>query len=81
MKDKLTLSISKKIKERAKVAASKRGKSISQLVEEYLNEISLDENDSSIPEDSITHQLSGSVNAPKTNYKTDLIERLEEKYG
>lgn len=81
MKDKLTLSISKKVKERAKLAASKKGKSISQLVEEYLNEISLEENDSSIPEDSITHQLTGSVKAPKTNYKTDLTERLEEKYG
>jgi hypothetical protein len=39
MTTKLTLSIEKKTIERAKILSSKRGKSISKIVEEYLNTI------------------------------------------
>ncbi len=39
MTTKLTLSIEKKTTERAKIFSSKTGKSISKMVEEYLNEL------------------------------------------
>lgn len=45
MKEKLTLSIDKKTKEKAKRFAQKKGTSISQMVERYLESLSGEETD------------------------------------
>lgn len=82
MKEKLTLSIDKKVKEKAKKVAFKRGESVSQMVEDYLSTISNIDINSSIPEDSIVSELAGSVSAPKSvDYKAELADSLEKKYN
>lgn len=82
MKNKLTLSIDPKVKEKAKKVASKRGESVSKMVEDYLNslpDINLNE---TIPDDSIVSELAGSVSAPKpVDYKAELSTILEKKYN
>lgn len=45
MKKKLTLTIDKDIKEQAKIAAKRRGVSISELVEHYLKTVSMETDD------------------------------------
>lgn len=82
MKDKLTLSIDPKVKEKAKKLAFKRGESISKMVEDYLNALPDTNFNKHIPNDSIVSELAGSVSAPKTaDYKTELSDILEKKYN
>jgi hypothetical protein len=45
VKKKLTLTIDKDIKEQAKIAAKRRGVSISELVEHYLKTVSMETDD------------------------------------
>lgn len=81
MKDKLTLSIDKKVKEHAKKVAFKKGKSISKIVEEYLRTLSGPSVQKEIADDSIVSELAGSVNIPPNlSYKESLTDILEEKY-
>lgn len=78
MKDRLTLTIDRKTKERAKKIAFKKGKSVSQIVEDYLKTLS--EYESEIPDDSIVSELSGSVPIPQdTDYNEELVNILEKK--
>lgn len=78
MKDRLTLTIDRKTKERAKKVAFKKGKSVSQIVEDYLK--TLTELESEIPEDSIVSELSGSVPIPQEiDYNDELVNILEKK--
>ena len=83
MKQKLTLSIDKTIKERAKKLAKSRGVSISKIVEEYLDRKTSGQHPS-IPDDSPVHQFSGSLPLPQSSsidsYKDRLEKALKEKY-
>lgn len=81
MKSKLTLTIDKETKERAKRHAKRLGKSVSQMVEEFLDEVSADE-EWTPPEDSLTAKLSGSLPiSSDEDYKQILTKELQKKYG
>lgn len=82
MKDKLTLSIDSKVKEKAKKVAVKRGESVSKMVEDYLDTLSDTNLNENIPDESIVSELAGSVSAPKpVDYKKELSAILEKKYN
>ena len=83
MNSKLTLSINQVVIEEAKRYAKSSGKSLSNIVEEYLKSIALKEEinkkKSSLK---IVRELKGSVKLPKdfTSYKEILEDALLEKY-
>lgn len=82
MKEKLTLTIEKEIKKRAKHHAKTEGISVSQMVEDYLNSITAISENSFTPEPgSVTESLAGSLPLKdKRPYKEILSEALQEKY-
>lgn len=82
MKEKLNLTIEKKVKERAKKIAEERGISVSKMVEQILKSIS-DPNENWNPkEGSIVSQISGSIPAPEgIEYDEILAEARLEKEG
>jgi hypothetical protein len=81
MDSKLTLSINKEIAKRAKFYAKNRGRSLSDLVENYLKLLITDS-------ESIKHEYSprvkellGSVSVPEDfDYKKEITDYLTEKY-
>ncbi len=78
MTTKLTLSIEHKTIERAKILSEKRGKSISKIVEEYLNSIT------GINKPSAVDKLSGALNRKvpaNTEWKEIKENYLKKKYG
>ena len=78
MTSKLTLSIEKKTIERAKMLSEKRGKSISKIVEEYLNSIT------GINKASAVDKLSGALNGKvpaDVAWKEVKENYLKKKYG
>ena len=81
MTTKLTLTINEKVISSAKVYAQKSGKSLSNLVENYLKSISSNEGDESNLSPKI-QKLLGSVKLPADfNYKTDLSIALSKKHN
>ena len=80
MTTKLTLSIDVQTIKKAKLISAKKGKSISKLVEEYLNTLStIDEN-----KKSVVKELSGLLkNKPgiKTDWKKIKMQQLKSKYA
>lgn len=81
MKQKLTLSIDKETKQRAKRYAQSVGKSVSEIVEDFLNEVSASEE--WLPrEGSAVDKLAGSLPTDHDRpYHELLAESLKEKYG
>lgn len=83
MSTKLTLSIDKDIIEKAKIYAKEQGRSLSNIIEEYLKSIS---SQSQIDKDEelsdILKELKGSVKAPKDleSYDEIIQEALIDKY-
>ena len=80
---KLTLSINPEIVERAKEYAKKNGKSLSNIVEEYLKSLSGSSSSSTNKKHSkIVKQLKGSVKDPKDSpaYRELLQNALIEKH-
>ena len=81
MTTKLTLSINEETVQRAKRISRKRGKSISKMVEEYLNAISdRDEQEKSV----ITKMdeiLNGKITNPQVDWKKEKAAHLKKKYG
>ena len=77
MKTKLTLSIDKELVERAKSYAKKEGRSLSQIIENYLETIISQEPS---PEEELSDtikSLRGSFKAPEGfEYKNELIKSL-----
>jgi len=83
MKKKLTLTIDEDIKEQAKKAARRRGVSISELVERYLESVSK-ETDSWKPRPgSVVSRISGSIKGNDSGeaYSDIVTDALMEKYG
>ena len=84
MKKKLTLTIEESIKDRAKIFAKRKGISVSEMVEEYLDRKTRGEG-SNIPDDSPVHRFAGSLplseSAREKDDKELLQEVLEDKYG
>ena len=81
MNTKLTLTIEASVIERAKQYARLKGRSLSDIVENYLLVITRDELKSEIDILPITKSLKGSFKAPSDfDYKKELAKGLSEKY-
>lgn len=76
---KLTLSVDEKVVERAKRYASRRGTSVSRLVETYLDALArpADMRDQDLPP--VTRRLRGILKGAK-HRREDYIDYLERKY-
>ena len=81
MNTKLTLTIEQSIIERAKKYARQRGRSLSDIVENYLKVVTKDTVETDIVITPLTKALRGSFKAPADfDYKKELTKRLSEKY-
>ena len=84
MKKKLTLTIEESVKDRAKIFAKRKGISVSELVEQYLDKKTRSEA-WDIPVDSPVNDFAGSLSLPVSEKGKDdkelLREALEDKYG
>jgi hypothetical protein len=81
MNTKLTLTIEQSLIEKAKRYAKGKGRSLSDIVENYLKVITKEENISMIDSTPIATSLRGSFKAPKDfDYKEELSKGLSEKY-
>jgi hypothetical protein len=87
MNTKLTLSIDKQVIAQAKKYAALQGRSLSDLIENYLKVVIKDPNDEKPDSESdeltpIVKSLKGAFKAPENfDYKKALSEILKEKYG
>jgi hypothetical protein len=81
MNTKLTLTIEQTIIEKSKTYANVKGRSLSNIVENYLRAITNEVNIESIELTPLVKSLKGSFKAPKNiDYKKELSKRLSEKY-
>lgn len=84
MLKKLTLTIEEKIIRQAKEYARRKRKSVSRIVEEYLDNLSsvgADFTDKKELHSPITDSLTGMFSDSGKDYKTMLEEALEDRYG
>ena len=81
MNTKLTLTIEQTTIEKAKKYANSKGRSLSDIVENYLKAITKEDNNERIELTPIVKSLKGTFKAPKNiDYKKELSKRLTEKY-
>jgi len=81
MNVKLTLTIEQSLIEKAKHYAKGKGRSLSDIVENYLKVIIKEENAKVIDSTPIASSLRGSFKAPKDfDYKKELSKGLSKKY-
>jgi hypothetical protein len=81
MNTKLTLTIEQSVIEKAKVYAKGKGRSLSDIVENYFKAIVKEEGALKSDSTPITDSLRGSFKAPKDfDYKKELTKALSEKY-
>ncbi len=81
MNTKLTLTIEQSIIERAKKYARQRGRSLSDIIENYLKVVTKDTTEADIEITPLTKALRGSFKAPVDfDYKKELTKGLSEKY-
>ena len=81
MNTKLTLTIEQSIIEKAKKYAKKKGRSLSDIIENYLKLITMSGDKSDIELSPVTKSLKGSFKAPKNlDYKKELSKGLNKKY-
>jgi hypothetical protein len=81
MNTKLTLTIEQTIIEKAKKYANNKGRSLSDIIENYLKAITREENVENIELTPIVKSLKGSFKAPQDfDYKKALSKKLTEKY-
>jgi len=81
MTRKLTLSINEKTVEKAKRISRKRGKSISKMVEEYLNSITEKEDQKESAVDKIKKIMKDRITNKNLDWKKVKEEHLSKKYG
>ncbi|OBX26393.1 hypothetical protein LX77_01327 [Gelidibacter algens] len=82
MNTKLTLTIEKEVIEKAKRYAKQKNRSLSDIIENYLKILTIEERkQSDQPLNPIVKSLKGSFKtSKKLDYKKELEKRLEEKY-
>jgi hypothetical protein len=81
MNTKLTLTIEQSLIEKAKKYASGKGRSLSDIVENYLKIITKEEQKKELELTPIVKSLKGTFKEPRNfDYKTELSKRLAEKY-
>lgn len=81
MNTKLTLTIEQTIIEKAKKYANNKGRSLSDIIENYLKVITKEDDTGKTELTPIVKSLKGSFKAPVSfDYKKELSKRLTEKY-
>lgn len=81
MNTKLTLTIEQSIIEKAKKYASGKGRSLSDIIENYLKIITKEEQAKEVELTPIVKSLKGTFKEPRNfDYKRELSKRLAEKY-
>jgi predicted metal-dependent hydrolase len=81
MDTKLTLTIERSVIEKAKKYAKNHGRSLSDIVENYLKALTVDESSTPIDITPKVRSLKGSFKLPsEVDYKKELADRLFEKY-
>lgn len=81
MNSKLTLTIEQTVIEQAKKYAGRKGRSLSDIVENYLRALSSKEPEKQEELSPVVKSLKGSFKAPDTfDYKKELGKKLSEKY-
>ena len=81
MQTKLTLTIEQSIIEQAKLYAKDKGRSLSELIENYLKVV-LDDSQQDVNLSPSIKKLKGAVQLPKNfDYKKELTEILSAKYN
>lgn len=81
MNTKLTLTIEQTIIDKAKKYAKGKGRSLSDIIENYLKVITKEESKADIEITPLTKSLRGSFKAPKDfDYKKELSKGLSQKY-
>lgn len=81
MNTKLTLTVHQDVIKKAKKFAKNRGRSLSDIVENYLRAITTEDGDLIISETPITDSLRGTFKASEDfDYKKILLEELEKKH-
>ena len=81
MNTKLTLTIDEPVIERAKAYAKGKGRSLSDIIENYLKAITMEQRESDPKITPLVKSLMGSFKAPADfDYKKELANGLTEKY-
>jgi hypothetical protein len=83
MNTKLTLSIEQKVVNKAKKFARRNGRSLSDLVENYLKAITAEEEPDQTEVSPMVRSMQGGINVPENfdyDYKKLLKKRLSDKY-
>jgi hypothetical protein len=81
MDTKLTLSINKNVARKAKIYARSQGRSLSDLVENYLKLLTRDASADDYEYSPLVRSLLGSVNLPDDfDYKKEITDFLTRKY-
>jgi len=81
MNTKLTLTIEQAIIEKAKAYAKEKGRSLSDIIENYLKAITKEQTDSEIKITPIVKSLKGAFKAPLSfDYEKELTKALKDKY-
>ena len=81
MHSKLTLSIERNLIEKAKRYAKEKGRSLSDIVENYLKVLTTEERNADIEITPIAKSLKGTFKAPSDfDYKKELSKKLSKKY-
>ena len=81
MNTKLTLTIEHTLIDKAKKYAKDKGRSLSDIIENYLKVMIKDDNTKVIDSTPIASSLKGAFKAPKDfDYKKELSKGLSEKY-
>lgn len=81
MKTRVTLTIEQKIIGKAKIYAKANGRSLSGIIENYLEAITSNTNNTVFNETPIVQSLKGSFKAPaEFDYKNELTKALNERY-
>ncbi len=81
MQTKLTLTLEQSVIEQAKIYAKDKGRSLSELIENYLKVV-LQDNEAKVNLSPSIKKLKGSVKLPEDfDYKKELTESLSAKYS
>lgn len=81
MNTKLTLTIEESTIKKAKLFARKKGKSLSGIVQNYLEIVAKDTREADIELTPVVRSLKGAFKAPAGfNYKKELYRELSKKY-
>jgi hypothetical protein len=81
MNTKLTLTIEQVLIQKAKLYAKQKGRSLSDIIENYLKVITKEETKSNVNLAPITKSLKGSFKAPDDfDYKKEISKGLSNKY-